>query len=398
MSDPLRAEPASTTLPRRVILALLLGGLLVLSWAVLRLFLVPLAWAAIIAYATWPIYLRLRQAMGGRPTASALAMTLLLTTALVLPLLWLLLLLRTELADAYTTIAGSLGRGPYRLPDTILAVPWLGESLQAAIERLSADPAALRAQISAWLEQSTGEILTALGTAGRNAAKLGFALVTLFFLYRDGHLLLVQVQAVLRRFIGGRVDAYLVAVGGMTKAVVWGLVATALVQGAVAGVGYWWAGLEAPVLLGAITALVAMIPFGTPFVWGSIAAWLIATGEVGAGIGLLLWGALVVSWIDNLIRPLVISGATRLPFLLVMFGVLGGLAAFGLVGLFIGPVVLAVLVAVWREWLEDTRAPAMPPAPAEPSVVDAAVVGSAVAGGRKSGTGPRDPAAPSDPR
>ena len=81
--------------------------------------------------------------------------------------------------------------------------------------------------------------------------------------------------------------------------------------------------------------------------------WLLATGETVAGIGLLLWGTLVVSWVDNLIRPLVISSASRIPFLLVMFGVLGGLAAFGLVGMFVGPVIMAVLMAVWHEWLEE---------------------------------------------
>ncbi len=149
------------------------------------------------------------------------------------------------------------------------------------------------------------------------------------------------------------------------------LVATALLQGAVAGLGYWWAGLHAPVLLGAITALVAMIPFGTPFVWGSIGTWLLIRGEVTAGIGLLLWGTLVVSWVDNLIRPLVISSATRIPFLLVMFGVLGGLAAFGLIGLFLGPVILAVLVAVWREWLEEPHIRVRPPVDSPEGPTDA---------------------------
>jgi predicted PurR-regulated permease PerM len=146
----------------------------------------------------------------------------------------------------------------------------------------------------------------------------------------------------------------------MTKAVVWGLVATALAQGALAGLGYWWAGVDAPVLFGAVTALVAMLPFGAPFVWGSIGIWLLVSGNLTAGIGLLVWGALVVSWIDNLIRPLVISSATRIPFLLVLFGVLGGLAAFGLIGLFLGPVILAVLVAVWREWLEEAGGEGLP--------------------------------------
>jgi predicted PurR-regulated permease PerM len=121
----------------------------------------------------------------------------------------------------------------------------------------------------------------------------------------------------------------------------------------VAGVGYWWAGLAAPLLLGAITAVVALLPFGTPFTWGPIGLWLILSGQTAAGIGLLLWGTLVVSWIDNLVRPLVISGATHIPFPLILFGVLGGLAAFGMVGLFVGPVVLAILMAVWREWLGE---------------------------------------------
>ncbi len=103
-----------------------------------------------------------------------------------------------------------------------------------------------------------------------------------------------------------------------------------------------------------MTALIAMVPFGTPIAWGSIAILLLLSGDTTAGVGLLLWGALVVSSVDNVIRPLVISNATRIPFLLVMFGVLGGLAAFGLVGLFLGPIILAVLMAVWHEWLEES--------------------------------------------
>jgi predicted PurR-regulated permease PerM len=162
----------------------------------------------------------------------------------------------------------------------------------------------------------------------------------------------------LRRFLGRRVDGYIVAIGNTTTAVLYGLVLTALAQGILAGLGYWFAGVRAPVLFGAFTALIALMPFGTPFVWGSLGAWLLFTGHTLEGIGLLLWGTLVVSSVDNLIRPLVISSATHIPFLLVMFGVIGGLAAFGLIGMFIGPVIVAVLLAVWREWLED-------PAPAQ---------------------------------
>ena len=349
---------------RRVILGFLLGGLLLLSYAVLHLFIVPVAWAVIIAFATWPLYRPLRARLLRHPTLSALCMTLLLSAAFVLPALWMAILLRSEVGLAIAAITEQIRQDTLGLPDFIRTLPWVGNFLQSLIDKLTADPDAFRTQLTEWAGQGADHVLALIGDVGRNAAKLGFALITVFFLYRDGERVLAQVHVVLHRFLGARVDDYLAAVGGMTKAVVWGLVATALAQGVVAGLGYWWVGVSAPVLLGAVTALIAMIPFGTPFAWGSIGIWLLVSGDTVGGITLLLWGTLVVSWVDNLVRPLVISNATRIPFLLVMFGVLGGLAAFGLVGLFLGPVVLAVLMAVWREWLEeaDLRPPTRPEA------------------------------------
>ena len=340
---------------RRVILGFLLGGLLVLSYAVLHLFIVPVAWAVIIAFATWPLYRPLRKRFRRHTTLSALIMTLLLSAAFVLPALWLALLFRSEIGIAFAAATARIAEGPLALPEFIRALPWAGEWLQEQIDLIAGDPESLRTQITAWLRLGADQLVALVGDVGRNAAKLGFALITVFFLYRDGEQVLHQVHRVLHRFLGARVNDYLAAVGGMTKAVVWGLIATALAQGFAAGLGYWWADMQAPVLLGTLTALIAMIPFGAPFVWGSIGVWLLASGDMVGGVGLLLWGSLVVSWVDNLVRPLVISNATRIPFLLVMFGVLGGLAAFGLVGLFIGPVILAVLMAVWREWIEEAR-------------------------------------------
>ena len=348
-------DQVAEKIARRVILGILLGGLLVLSYAVLQPFIVPVAWAGIIAYATWPLYRRLRASMRRYPTLAALLMTLMLTAALVLPALWLASLLRTELGTAISTVTGAIRAGTLALPDFIRNLPWAGDALQRLLEQLTGDPENFGTQMNTWVRQGLDQAVALIGDVGRNAAKLGFALITVFFFYRDGDKVLIQVQKVLRRFLGERVDGYLVAVGSMTKAVVWGLVATALAQGVVAGLGYWWAGVAAPILLSAVTALIAMIPFGTPFAWGSIGIWLLISGDTVGGIGLLLWGALVVSWVDNLVRPLVISNATRIPFVLVMFGVLGGLAAFGLVGLFLGPVVLAVLMAVWREWMEESE-------------------------------------------
>jgi predicted PurR-regulated permease PerM len=192
-----------------------------------------------------------------------------------------------------------------------------------------------------------------VGDFGLNALRLGIALLTSFFLFREGDRLLEQLRGIMHGLLGNRVQAYFEAVGDTTRAVVYGLLLAALAQGLLAGLGYWVAGVRAPVFWGAATAVVALIPFGAPVVWGSIGVWLLLKGQVSAGVGLLLWGALAVSWIDNLVRPLVISGVAKIPFLLVLFGVLGGLAAFGLIGLFVGPVILAVLLALWREWAAD---------------------------------------------
>ncbi len=340
----------NSPLLRQIALVALLGGLVLLSYSVLQPFLVPVIWALILAYVTWPLYARLRRALHGRQTIASLVMTLALAAAFVLPVLWLIALLRSEVSAAYGELSAFLASKP-RVPQSLANIPWLGEALQEFIERVGRDPAALRTELGALVDQSLGQIRSVIGDVGRNLAKTFFALLTLFFMYRNGEAVAHQVRDVLERVIGERVHAYLTAIGDTTRAVVYGIVLAALAQGVLAGLGYWFAGLQAPVVLGAATALIALLPFGAPLIWGSASAWLLITDHTGAGIFLLAWGALLVSWVDNLVRPLIISNATRIPFLLVMFGVLGGIAAFGLVGLFLGPVILAVLMAVWREWL-----------------------------------------------
>jgi predicted PurR-regulated permease PerM len=348
-------EALSQPLIRRIFLAFFLGGLVLLAFAVLRPFLVPVAWAGILAYVTWPLYLRLRRRLPGRTTVAALLMTLFLTLVLILPVVWLVLLMRSELAAAYLKIAGPLSQGHIELPPEVRRLPWAGPRLAEFFDRLNADPAAFKAQLQEWGNWAMNHAGDVAGGLGRNLAKLGFALLTVFFFYRDGEAFAAQVRDVLRRMLGQRIEGYLEAMGATTRAVVYGIVLTAIAQGVLAGVGYAVAGVPGPVFLGAVTAMIAMIPFGTPFAWGAICLWLLAQGQSWAAMGLFLWCALVVSWVDNFIRPLVISSATKIPFLLVMFGVLGGLTAFGMIGLFLGPVILAVMLAVWREWLEDAH-------------------------------------------
>jgi predicted PurR-regulated permease PerM len=339
---------------RRLLVAGLLLGIVLLTFSVLQPFLVPLIWGAILAYVSWPANQRVLRLVRGRAALAALITTVLVTLALIVPLIWLVLMLRVEALSAYAQVQAFLASNP-TLPPALRDLPWIGTWAQQMLNELAADPTAIRGQFLLLIEESSLEVSRLIGGVGRNAAKLFFAVLSMFFLLRDGPRVLREVRAILEGILGPRVRDYLDAVGATTQAVVYALILGAITQGAVAGIGYWIFGLKAPVLLGAVTALIALIPFGAPLVWGGLSIWMLVTGNIGSGIGLLLWGVLLVSWMDNIVRPLVISNATRMPFLLVVFGVLGGVLAFGLVGLFIGPVLLAVTLAIWREWLEEHR-------------------------------------------
>jgi predicted PurR-regulated permease PerM len=340
----------------RITLGLFLAGLLYLSYQVLHLFLPSVAWAVVLAYVSWPAYRPLRDRLGRHYNLAALLMTALLAALFAVPLLWVVAMLRTELPTAYLALVDLLGHGRSALPQGVMRIPWIGPEVARVLDLAVDDPGALRELLVQWWKPWADETIAVLGDIGRTAFKFGVALLTAFFLYRDGEALLGQSRGLLLRLLGTRAEGYLHAIGSTMRAVLYGLILTALVQGALAGIGYWVAGVRAPVLLGVVTVLLALVPFGAPLAWGAVSIWLVSTGELWAGVGLALWGGLVVSQIDNLLRPLVISSATRIPYLLVLFGVLGGISAFGLIGLFLGPVVIAVLLAVWREWLEEQTA------------------------------------------
>lgn len=342
---------ASTASPlaRRLAPWLALTGLALLAFLVVTPFIVPLVWAGVLAYASWPLAEWLRVRCGGRDTLAASLATLLAGLTLFAPLLWLVWLAQAEMGRLFPALQAFIAAPPV-LPEWLSGLPWLGDWLAQQRAWLLADPQGVIAAAKAWLAAHAGDAAQLAGGVGRNLAKLVLVLVILFFFYRDGVRMVRELRHVMTRFIGERAQGYLAAAGATTRAVVYGILLTALVQGAVAGAGYWVAGLNSPVTLGVLTALFALIPFATPLAWGGAGAWLLFQGETAAAIGVWIWGAAVVSQLDNVLRPLFISSAGTIPFLLVLFGVLGGLLAFGLVGLFAGPIVLAVAWAVWREW------------------------------------------------
>lgn len=351
---------------RRLLVLGLLLGLLALGYQVLSFFLIPTLWAMILGYVSWPLYRRVRAWTGDRPNRSALLMVAGLLVLIGVPLVLGTYLLQQEVRDLYGRMQTQASMGQLVLPAAVQRLEWLRGQLQPWVDRLNANPALLINELKVWIASHLTLGKQVFSVVSQNLARLGLMFLTLFFVYRDGQTLLDQVRLALHRLLGARADGHIALIGQTTRAVVYGIGMTALAQGVLAGVGYAVAGAPSPLILTLMTILIAFIPFGTPFAWGGVVVYMLAQGHVGPALGLLVWCVVVVSWVDNIIRPALISGATELPFLVVMFGVLGGLTAFGMVGIFVGPVLLAVLLGLWHEWLD----PPLSPGAAARSAVD----------------------------
>ena len=358
MTEPAGRGPARFQAGVRVGAA---GVLLAGSYLVLAPFLLAITWAAVLARATWPVYRWLRRALGGRDGRAAPVMTGLVVLAIAGPVA----ALSVALADDVAALARTIGRWatePPDLPGWMGRLPLVGPSLVGWHATFRANPGSIRRMLQDVLVERapvwSQALVSAAGDVGRNLFSLVMTLLTAFFFYRHGDSLVAQVRRVLRRLGGEPVERALDLVGVTVRAVVYGVLLTALAQGCLAGLAYWALGVSRAVLLGSLTAILALTPIGPPLVWLPVALWLFSVGPAWKGVALVLWSLLVVGTVDNVLRPLLIGGEAQIPFLLLLFGVLGGAAAFGLLGLFLGPVVLAVLVALWREW----AAPVVPAA------------------------------------
>ncbi|RZG69263.1 AI-2E family transporter [Acinetobacter bouvetii] len=340
---------------QKVLLFGLFFALLFLSFSVLKYFIVPVVWAAIIAYMTWPLYQRVLRTCKQRSTLSATLMILLVVLVVGLPVIFAIFLLQHEGRNLYYELQKQVFSGHVNVPDFIRQLPFIGKEVSRTLRELNNDPNSIIQSVQLWIQGhlNYGKIL--LNEVSKNIFKLCFAVMSLFFFYRDGQTILGQVSKALEMVIGPRVHHYLSTISDTTRAVVYGVGLTAVAQAALAGLSYFVAGVPNPMLLTIVTFVLALIPFGPPVAYTSVSLWLFSQGQTIEAIGVMAWGVCIVSTADNVIRPLVISGATQIPFLLIMFGVLGGLASFGMVGLFVGPVILAVLLAIWREWLHETH-------------------------------------------
>lgn len=340
---------------QKVLLFGLFFILIFLSFHILKYFIIPVVWAAIIAYMTWPLYQSILRMSGNRPTLSATIMILGVILVFGLPFIFAIFMLQHEGRNLYFELQKQVFSGHLSVPDFIRGLPLVGKEITRTLNEINADPNSIAQTISAWIQGHLNYGKVVLNEISKNVFKLCFAVLSLFFFYRDGHTILNQVRKAFEMVVGPRIHHYLATISDTTRAVVYGVGLTAIAQSFLAGISYFVAGVPNPMVLTIITFIFALIPFGPPVAYGAVSLWLFSQGQTIEAVGVMVWGVCIVSTADNVIRPLVISGATQIPFLLIMFGVLGGIASFGLVGVFIGPVILAVLLAIWREWLHESN-------------------------------------------
>jgi len=326
--------------------ALVVAVVLLAVWMLWR-FLPALAWAAVLAIATWPLREELVR-HGTRPTLAATWLTLTVALVLIVPLLILGLQIAREAVLVVRWVKGLRETG-IAAPEWIGQLPYLGTFAAEWWQAHLADPEGARELFGR--AESLGFVhWTQVGSqlAGR-VVVLFFTLLSLFFLYRDGDQVLEQSRMIGARLLGPPAKPIGKDAIEAVRATVNGLVLVGLAEGLVLGIAYVIAGVSHPFLLGFATGVLATVPFGAPLMFVIASMMLMAEAKVTAGILVFLFGWLVVFVADHFVRPVLIGSAARLPFLWVLLGIFGGLETFGLVGLFLGPAVVSVALAIWRD-------------------------------------------------
>jgi len=324
-----------------------------LLYTVLSPFLGTLVWAGAIGIITFPLYEKLLTRCKGHEITAAALLTAAVVLAVILPLVGLIFTLSREAAIAYQYLENATANGySVALSDLLhhpAVIPWL-ERVRPIASSLNLDLDAMllptvKKVLAATLNYSTGILKDFFSFI----FKLVLMVITLFFLYKDGAQFLERfwlVVAIRAELKVGIIETIRRVLG----AVMYGIVLTCMVQGTLGGLGFWVAGLPSPILFGALMAVCALIPIiGTALVWLPGAIYLLMNGQTMHGLLLIAWGVLVVSGIDNIIRPLFISGIARLHILVIVLGVLGGILAFGITGVVAGPLILALVLVFFEE-------------------------------------------------
>ena len=343
--------------PKRLAQIALVALLIIGCIAVLLPIIGAILFAFVLWICTWPVYAdQLLPRLGGRKTLGAALMTLLLVLFMLVPMIFLVGSLASSAGGLMDEIRPRIEQGlPANAPSILSGLPIIGSEIQASWENIASNRAELNAALKQLIEPTQRLALATGKIAGNGLLQLALVLFVMFFLYRDGeefsHALYVGA-----RKLGGDLGEELVERARVTViGVMLGIVGTAAAQGAVAMIGFLISGVPAPVLLGFAIFFLSMIPIGPPLIWGTAAAWLYDQGETAWAVFLVLYGLFVISSIDNFLKPFLMARGAGVSVLLIALGVIGGILVFGFIGIFLGPVLLALGHMLFARWTHEEQ-------------------------------------------
>lgn len=339
-------SPRSDHILAVLALALLGAGCVLVLWP----FLTALFWAAILASTSWPVFRRLDRAVGGRRTLAASLMTLLVTVVLLGPIVAVALALADNMDELGRAASALFRDGLPDAPVWLANFPLVGPPLHDYWQQFSHDSQRLTDELEKLAKPAQAAALAGGRLVGHGVLDMALSVFIAFFFFLHGEALAKRLLIALERLAGTRARHLLGIARSTVTGVIYGILGTGLAQGVLATIGFAIAGVPGAVLLGAATFFLSVVPVGPPLVWGGAAIWLFQQGQPGWAIFVAAWGFLLVSTVDNVIKPLIISRGSSLPFAIVFLGVLGGVLAFGVIGVFLGPTLLAVGYRLATEW------------------------------------------------
>jgi predicted PurR-regulated permease PerM len=323
-------------------------------------FVVPVLAAVVIGFASWPIYRRLLAGVNGNRTLAATIAIVCVIAFIVVPISIAAVYAVDEVRDWVVWAVETNANGavvPAWLSSIPIAGVWLGEQWVKHVGH----PGALGELVQLVSGSNIGNIYRGVLVVGASTfhafLTLLFMLITLFFVYRDGQSFSGQLDKLGERIFPMRWERLSRVVPLTISSTVTGMGIIAIGEGIVLGVAYWLAGVPSPVTLGIITGLMALIPGGAPLCFTLVSVYLVASGSPVHGLALFTWGTTELFIVDKTLRPRLVGGPIKLPFLPTFFGLVGGVKTMGFLGLFVGPVLMALLVAIWREWMREATTP-----------------------------------------
>lgn len=329
----------------------LIGSVAAGCLLVLLPYLSSILWASILCLATWPVYEFIMKIFKGRKTLAASCMLVLLFVVLLLPLIAVGVQFADSVRAGLAWIDTHKNAQFPEPPAWLDKIPAVGAAIKDRWEQIGQNTQQVFETLKPWLKASGLWLLRHSLDLLKGILQLGLSLFIAFFLYLDGEGIVVRIREGFIRVSGEYAQRLIETVGSTVRSVVYGLIGTALAQCVMSLIGFTIAGVPSPLILALFTFILSIIPAGPPIIWGGAAIWLFTHGSTWWGIFMIIYGMFGISGIDNIVRPLLISRGARLPFALMLLGVLGGLASMGFIGIFLGPTLLAAGYCLTREIL-----------------------------------------------